>query len=69
MKLQAWLTKKKKTREWFGQQFCDADGKPAPVSTTTVDGWCKETPHMPQRRHRSEIVRITGGQVTMKDFV
>lgn len=63
-KLQLWLDKRKKTRVWFGQQF-----QPSPAATSTVDGWCAEVPKMPQKRYRDEIVRITGGKVTMKDFV
>lgn len=70
MKLRDWLKKNKKTREWFGQQFRDKDGNPAPVSSTTVDGWCKEeNPHYPQKRYREEITRITGGAVGKKDLV
>jgi len=63
MKLQAWLDKKGKSRTWFGEQFKE------PVTASTVNGWCADTPKMPQKRYREEIVSITKGQVTMKDFV
>lgn len=63
MKLQAWLDKNKKSRTWFGKQF-----HPKPVSPSTVDGWCNEPTHMPNKAHREEIARITNNQVTGKDF-
>lgn len=64
MKLQLWLDKKGWTREHFGKQF-----QPKPVASQTVDGWCADSPKIPQKRYRSEIERITGGKVTTKDFI
>ena len=64
MKLQAWLDKNGKSRKWFGEQF-----QPEPVKPQTVDGWCEETPRMPNRRFHAEIERITKGKVTAKDFI
>jgi len=69
MKLQKWLDKKGWTREQFGQQFQDEQGNPKPVASQTVDGWCADTPKLPQKRYRAEIERITGKQVRMKDFI
>lgn len=63
MKLQTYLDKLQKSRTWFGEQFVP------PVTASTINGWCADKPTMPQKRYREQIVAITKGKVTMKDFV